>query len=56
METEDHYPYVGYNEACKADGSGSVTVGSYADVPVNDPNALFSAIQLQPVSVAIEAD
>jgi len=43
MMHEDQYPYLGVDSNCH-DGSGNIFVSSFSDVPVNNPNALLSAI------------
>jgi C1A family cysteine protease len=58
LETEEEYPYKGWNfgGSCQADGSGSVTVASFTDVPTSDHDAFISALTQQPVSIAIQAN
>jgi C1A family cysteine protease len=59
LETEIDYPYVAHTGlfACKYDKSkGQVKVTTYTDVKKNSAAAMKSALQGQPVSVAIEAD
>ena len=41
---------------CKLSTAGTVSVKSFYDVVVNDPNQLKAAINLGPVSVAIQAN
>jgi len=60
--TEASYPYVGKAGACQA-GKSSCTkalaagaVTGYHDVQQNSKQALMSALQLGPVSIAVEAD
>jgi len=55
MQSEASYPYLGIDSNCH-DGSGDVFVNNFSDIPVNNPSALLSALNQQPVSVAIEAD
>jgi KDEL-tailed cysteine endopeptidase len=60
-ELEADYPYTsgvtGTWSSCNYDASKGVTnVSSYAAVAVDDLSAMYSAIEQQPVSVAIEAD
>lgn len=58
--TETSYPYTGRASACKASSCtkalspGAVT--GYHDVQQNSREALMSALQQQPVSIAVEAD
>jgi C1A family cysteine protease len=52
---DDFYPYTGKDETCKKCIS-QVFVSSCYDVKPNDQLSLKSAVSLQPVSVAIEAD
>jgi C1A family cysteine protease len=58
--TEDSYPYTATDgNACKADCDVAVPKGSvsgYKDVDAGDSAALIDALNLHPVSVAIEAD
>merc|ERR1712061_147249 len=58
--TEDSYPYKAKGGTCKA---SSCTVGiamggvtGYKDVTANSEQAMMSALNQQPVSIAIEAD
>jgi len=53
--SEAAYPYKGVDGSCKS-GSVVVKIGGYQDVPANNENSLMTAIQKQPVSVAVEAD
>ena len=52
---ESDYKYKGVAGTCKKCTSVT-TVDSYVDVSPNNESALFQAVSLQPVSVAIEAD
>lgn len=61
--TEESYPYTASDQTdgnvCKADCDVAVPEGSvsgYKDVDAGDSAALIDALNLQPVSVAIEAD
>lgn len=59
MCTEDTYPYTQAGGSCKSDCTVGIPRGGvtgYKDVDVNSDQALMSALQGQPVSVAIEAD
>jgi len=57
LQTEASYPYKGKKRlfGCKK-GTGVVQNSGFVDVPVNDSDQLLAAIELGPVSVAIEAD
>jgi len=55
--TESAYPYTGKKGTCKTScGTKYAAPTGYVDVNKNDANALMSAINKGPVSVAIEAD
>lgn len=56
--TEAQYPYTGWlsSTTCKLSATGSVQVKSFYDVVANDPDQLKAAINLGPVSVAIQAN
>jgi len=60
LESEDDYPYnsgSGSSGSCKYDSSkGKVGASSYKDVSTNSVAQLKAALNLGPVSVAIEAD
>lgn len=57
LETENNYPYKGIDGTCKASTSkGQVKVESYRDVLPNSVEQLKAALDMGPVSVAIEAD
>ena len=58
LDTEAQYPYTGWlsSTTCKLSTAGTVSVKSFYDVVVNDPNQLKAAINLGPVSVAIQAN
>jgi C1A family cysteine protease len=53
--SEADYPYQGVGGTCKTCSPVS-KIASYVDVPQNSEDALQSAVAMQPVSVAIEAD
>jgi len=55
IETEAQYPYKGRNGKCAELATGGVKVASFADVTVNDPEALAEAVSKGPVSIAIDA-
>lgn len=56
--TEEDYPYTGTEGSCQLkDGyEGKALVSTYYDVPHDDTNAMKTALNKGPVSVAIEAD
>lgn len=55
---EDDYPYVAKkNFFCQTNNCKSqASITGFQDVPANDENSLLSAVNIGPVSVAIEAD
>jgi C1A family cysteine protease len=55
IETEAQYPYKARDQICKSK-TGAFKVGHFANVPVKSSGALAAACNIQPVSVAIEAD
>jgi len=57
--TEADYPYTsgtGTTGSCKTQCTPAVTITGFKDVPQKDETALLTAVNQQPVSVAIEAD
>jgi cathepsin L len=57
LETEADYPYEAYDDSCRADAKkGVVSSTGFHRVPKGDVDQLKAAINLGPVSVAIEAD
>ena len=55
-ETETSYPYAGVDQTCAQDSSkGVVKVSSYTDVTPDNEDALYTALEKQPISVAIDA-
>ena len=57
--TEDDYPYTsgsGSSGSCKTSCSKAATLTGWSDVKSGDEDALKSAVEKGPVSVAIEAD
>jgi len=59
--SEESYPYKAKDEKCQKTCKSVSTISSFADVNSNpknitDETALMAAIQLGPVSIAIEAD
>ena len=55
VELESAYPYKAVDGTCKAKG-GNVEDSSYVNVQVNSRAAFLQALQLGPLSIAIEAD
>jgi C1A family cysteine protease len=53
---ESAYPYTGRDGTCQTSCSGVTTISNFKDVVAGDENSLMQAIQVGPVSVAIEAD
>jgi len=57
LETEAEYPYEAVDDSCRADKSkGKVTAKTFHRVPKNSADQLKAAINVGPVSVAIQAD
>jgi len=56
ITTEAAYPYTAEDGTCNADVEPAVTITGYTDVTSGDEDALAAAVNLGPVSVAIEAD
>jgi hypothetical protein len=57
LEAEQDYPYRAVDDECRYDAAkGKVKVTGVRDVAPNDPQQLKAAINLGPVSVAIQAD
>jgi C1A family cysteine protease len=57
LEGESTYPYIAVDSSCQFDPSqGLVKVTSFVDVAPNNPQQLKNAVNLGPVSVAIQAD
>ena len=55
-ETESSYPYQGYQGQCKYNSAlGVVNTRGYVNVNKNDPNAHINALQIGPVSIAMDA-
>jgi len=55
IASEDDYPYTARDGSCKTKTSVS-TISGYKDVPSRNEQALLDAVNLGPVSVAVEAD
>jgi len=53
MDTESDYPYKGKDATCAAKGTIDM-VASYEDVTPEDPEALATALENGPVSVAVD--
>jgi hypothetical protein len=57
LEAEQDYPYRAVDDECRYDAAkGKVKVTDVRDIAPNDPQQLKAAINLGPVSVAIQAD
>lgn len=58
ITTEQNYPYRGTDGACDTYKlrDKAVKISGYVELPVNDEEALLSAVAKQPVSVAIDAE
>jgi len=57
LEPESAYPYTAQDGTCVENSSKLVAnIGGYTDVTSGDENALKAAVNIGPVSVAIEAD
>jgi C1A family cysteine protease len=56
--TEDEYPYTAVDGTCAVDtcSTGGVTLSGCVDVTTNNQTALKEAVNIGPVSIAIEAD
>lgn len=55
ITTEEKYPYKGVDQKC-ASRAGDYKISGFSNVPVKSSQALASACDTQPISVAIEAD
>jgi len=55
--TSAKYPYTGRdNQACKGSTNPSVvTISSQKSIPANNENAMMTAVQLGPISIAVDA-
>ena len=57
IELESDYPYEARDRICRAKAAlGQVRVKSFTDVTSKNASQLIAALQIGPVSVAIEAD
>jgi len=56
IDTEEDYPYTGYDNRCDANRKNAkvVVIDDYEDVPINSEASLQKAVAGQPVAVAIE--
>jgi len=58
--SEASYPYTGTDDSCKSSGTPAFTAGGsvngFVDVTPNSVSALASAVNLHPVSIAIQAN
>ena len=54
LNTEQDYPYTATDGTCKAKGT-IATISGYVDVTANDPIALSKALEVGPVSIAVDA-
>jgi C1A family cysteine protease len=56
ITSETQYPYTAADGQCNTSVTSVTTISGYTDVTSGDENALLKAINIGPVSVAIEAD
>lgn len=57
VTTEAAYPYTAQDGTCVSSGKPvAARLSGFKDVPTNSETALMTAVSLQPVSVAVEAD
>jgi len=56
VTTEDAYPYTAAQGDCKPDQKSAATLSSFVNVAQNDEKDLMKAVNIGPVSIAIEAD
>jgi len=54
--SEASYPYTAAQGTCQTTCQSVATISSFVDVTAGDENALMTAVNIGPVSVAIEAD
>jgi len=54
--SEASYPYTAAQGTCQTTCTSVATISSFVDVTAGDENALMNAVNIGPVSVAIEAD
>lgn len=55
IPTEAAYPYTGVQATCQGVKGTKYTVSGYTDVTSGNCNSLLSAIQIKPVSIAVDA-
>jgi len=53
---ESDYPYTGQDGSCQTSCQSAATISSFTDVTSGNENALQVAVNIGPVSIAIEAD
>jgi len=56
ITSEDQYPYTAAQGTCQTNVTTVATISSFVDVTSGSETALMSAVNIGPVSVAIEAD
>jgi cathepsin L len=56
ITTEDSYPYQAVQGTCQTNVTAAATISSFVDVAAGSETALLAAVNIGPVSVAIEAD
>jgi len=56
LGAESDYPYTARDGSCKSSTKSVSSISSYKDVAQSDEDALMSAVNIGPVSIAIEAD
>jgi len=56
ITSESAYPYTARDGSCKKNVTSVATISSFVDVQSGSETALMQALQLGPVSIAIEAD
>jgi len=56
ITTEAAYPYTAADGTCNTNVTSAATLSSFVDVTVGSETALLAAVNIGPVSVAIEAD
>jgi len=56
LESEEEYPYLAFDQACKADSSKFVaSISGYKNVTPNSVDQLMAAVSVQPTSIAVDA-
>jgi cathepsin L len=56
ITTEAAYPYTAQDGTCNTNVTSAATLSSFVDVTVGSETALLAAVNIGPVSIAIEAD